>query len=73
MLSFREEKMSDELTKYHVIGLPFDAVFHHFTGADKGDPHDHPFAFRSHVISGDYEETIYRIKKDGNWSISSHW
>lgn len=70
MLSIREEIMSNEFTKNHIIGLvdensnPLDAVLHMFTGIDKGDPHDHPYSFRSMVLSGWYEEEIYYIENN---------
>jgi hypothetical protein len=56
---FREEQMGEHFTKYHIEGLPFDAVIHHFKTADEGLPHDHPFAFRSYIIKGWYEEQIW--------------
>lgn len=62
IISVREEQMSNELMKYHIEGLPFDAVIHKFTGVDQGDPHDHPFTFRSFVLKGGYVERRYSIK-----------
>lgn len=59
---FREERMSDEFTKYHIDGLPFDAVLHKFTAPDIGGPHDHPFDFTTHIIKGGYIERIYLLK-----------
>ena len=58
-ISVIEEKMSDEFTKFHLKGFPFDAVVHKFTEPDKGYPHDHPFGFQSHVLKGSYIERIY--------------
>lgn len=58
-MQIRTEVMSPVMTKYHVGGLGFPLVFHHFTGPDEGDPHDHPFAFRSIILRGGYVETIY--------------
>lgn len=59
MLTFERERMSDEFEKWHIIGLPFGCALHHFTGVDRGDAHDHPFAFTSHILSGGYVEDIY--------------
>lgn len=60
--------MSDEFTKYHIKGLAFDAVIHHFTARDKGSPHDHPFGFTSHILSGGYVEKAYKVDDGGGWS-----
>lgn len=67
MLHFREERMSDELTKHHINALPFDAVIHHFTGKDRGSPHNHPFSFRTYLLKGSYIERIYTINNDGSY------
>lgn len=64
-----KEKMSDEFEKYHIHGLPFNAVIHHFTDVDKGGPHDHPFGFTSFILEGGYTERIYEIKPSGSFSI----
>lgn len=61
------EKMSEEFTKYHLHGLPFPAVLHHFTAPDKGGPHDHPFGFTSFVLKGGYLERVYHPRADGTW------
>jgi len=63
-ISVVEEKMSDEFTKFHLKGFPFDAVVHKFTEPDKGYPHDHPFGFTTYILKGSYLERIY--DKDGN-------
>lgn len=60
MITVVTERMSDEFTKFHINGLPFPAVIHHFTGSDKGLPHDHPWGFLSFVLSGGYIERIYQ-------------
>ena len=65
MFTFEEEKMSEELTKFHLRNLPFYGVFHHFTGADKGEAHDHPFPFTSLIIYGGYRERIWKL--DGSY------
>lgn len=59
MLNIREEIMSDEFTKHHIEGLPFNAVLHHFTAPDKGGVHCHPFGFMSIVLHGSYVERVY--------------
>ena len=64
-LTLRQEIMSDFFEKQHIEGLPFPAVIHHFTDIDRGDPHDHPFGFTSHVLFGAYKEEIFNIEPDG--------
>jgi len=68
MLTFKEEKMSAEFTKWKILGLPFDAVLHHFTDSDKGLPHDHPFGFHSKILFGGYTEMVYHLNPDGTWN-----
>jgi len=48
--------------------LPFDAVIHQFNEPDQGDPHDHPFSFTTHILSGGYKEIIYTIHPNGKYS-----
>lgn len=67
MPHFEQEIMNAEFTKSHILGLPFDAVLHHFTAPDKGGPHDHPFSFHSKVLFGGYIERVYHIDPDGTW------
>lgn len=62
MLTFRHEPMGPHFNKYHVEGLPFPMVLHHFTAPDHGDPHDHPWGFYSYVIYGGYVEEIFDIE-----------
>lgn len=64
-LNFKQEIMSDFFDKFHIEGLPFPAVIHNFTDVDHGFPHDHPFAFTSHILHGWYNEKIYNIETDG--------
>jgi hypothetical protein len=59
--------MSETFTKYHVHGLPRPAVFHRFAEADHGDPHDHPWSFRSFVLVGGYVEEVFHL--DGTREI----
>ncbi len=54
--------MSNEFTKHHIEGAPFNAVLHHFTAPDVGGPHDHPWGFTVHVLKGGYIEKVYNIK-----------
>lgn len=63
------EKMSDEFTKYHIKGLPFAATLHHFTGPDKGLPHDHPWGFTSIILKGGYVERVFELS-NGSWYTS---
>ena len=56
--TMRHERMSAEFEKFHLSGLPFDAVLHHFTGPDRGDFHDHPWPFTTFILSGGYTERI---------------
>lgn len=61
MLDLRHEPMSPVFDKWHVGGMPFAAVFHRFTEPDRGDPHDHPWPFRSTVLHGGYVEEVYDL------------
>lgn len=60
-VTIRTETMSEVFTKFHLEGLPCAAVLHRFTAADEGDPHDHPWPFRSFIISGGYRETVFGL------------
>lgn len=63
MINIEKEKMNDVFIKYHLKGLPFDAVLHHFSEQDKNEHiHDHPWSFTSHVLKGSYVEKIYTLK-----------
>ncbi|WP_294243728.1 hypothetical protein [uncultured Chryseobacterium sp.] len=70
----RREKMNAVFTKYHIKGLPFDAVIHHFSAKDQHEHiHDHPFSFTSHILKGSYIERIYTIQEDGTYhSVTEH-
>lgn len=57
----RYERMSAEFEKWHLEGRSL----HHFTGPDRGGPHDHPFDFETTILSGGYVERIYQ--PDGQW------
>ena len=76
----RHERMSDIFQKFHLEGLPVEAVIHYFEKAEPEDApyHDHPFDFVSFIISGGYiEETpkYYDPMKDpdGKWHIEGKW
>jgi hypothetical protein len=69
----RREKMNAIFTKYHLKGLPFDAVIHHFSAKDQNEHiHDHPFSFTTHILKGSYVERIYEILEGGNYNTSIH-
>lgn len=68
--TIRHERMSDIFSKYHLDGLPVDAVIHYFDKAEPADApyHDHPFDFVSFIISGGYTEEIkYHQPEDNYW------
>lgn len=60
-LTFRPEKLSRAFKKHHIEGLPFAASLNEFSAPDTGDPHDHPFDFVTHIISGGYTERLFLI------------
>lgn len=62
---FREERMGPHMLKIYLEGLPGGCVVHHFTDADTGDPHDHPWDFYSHILFGGYVERVYF--PNGGW------
>ncbi len=70
MIEIQHERMSDEFEKFHLSNLPFGAALHHFTGTDKGGPHDHPWAFTTYILKGGYTEKVYTILPDGTWQTS---
>lgn len=53
------ERMSDAMMKYHLRGFDQPLVIHEFSDVDRGDPHDHPFPFRSIILKGSYVEEVY--------------
>ena len=65
-LSIKAEKLSRAFKKHHVEGLPFAASFNEFSAPDTGDPHDHPFDFIIHILSGGYTERNYSINELGD-------
>ncbi len=60
-MQLRHERMNAGFEKWHVEGLPIGCSFHSFTLPDDGDPHDHPWAFSSHILSGSYVEDVYAL------------
>ncbi|MFD2287905.1 hypothetical protein GJU39_06440 [Pedobacter petrophilus] len=68
-LSITPEKLSRVFKKYHIEGLPFSASFNEFSAPDTGDPHDHPFDFITHILSGGYTERTYSIDDVGNINV----
>lgn len=60
-MDIREEEMGPHMMKFHVGGMPFPAVFHRFTAPDLGDPHDHPWSFRSIILHGGYVEEVFAL------------
>jgi predicted metal-dependent enzyme (double-stranded beta helix superfamily) len=69
-LSIKPEKLSRAFKKHHVEGLPFPASFNEFTAPDTGDPHDHPFDFITHILSGGYTERSYTFDGQGNVTVT---
>ncbi|MGI4779818.1 MAG: hypothetical protein ACRYGA_17155 [Janthinobacterium lividum] len=63
----RIERMSDHFTKLHFTVGEFPITLHRFTGPDGGDPHDHPHAFTTTILSGGYIEEVWRRGQEG-WS-----
>jgi len=59
MIGLYNEHMSDVFDKYHLDGAPFAAVLHRFSDIDHGDPHDHPWGFRSIILHGGYVERVF--------------
>lgn len=70
MLNLRHEPMSPVFDKWHVEGLPCAAVFHRFSAPDHGDPHDHPWSFRSIILHGGYVEQVFQL--DGTSELIRH-
>jgi len=69
-LSIRPEKLSRVFKKHHIEGLPFAASINEFSAPDSGNPHDHPFDFITHILSGGYTQRVYIISEIGEISIS---
>ena len=66
-LTSRTEVMRPGFVKYHLDGLPFDAVLHHITSPDaEGFFHDHPFSLTTHILAGSYVEERQRFWRMGS-------
>lgn len=59
--------MYEGFAKHHININGFNVVLHHFSDIDKDDPHDHPFAFTTHILKGGYIEKIYYPFQDGTY------
>jgi len=64
--------MSANFSKFHLNadgeeGWKIRPALHRFTGPDLGEPHDHPWGFTSHILSGGYIEEIYHRNSGGWW------
>ena len=70
-MEINTEKMNQVFTKYHLKGLPFDAVIHHFSEKDQNEHiHDHLFGFTSHVLHGSYIERVYSLDSENRlWYV----
>ena len=65
MVEIAQERMSAEFEKFH---LGDGRVLHHFTGVDRGGPHDHLWSFESQVLSGGYVERVYHRGAFNRWT-----
>ncbi|MBO0952915.1 hypothetical protein [Fibrella forsythiae] len=65
----RRERMNKTFTKYH---LGDGRVLHHFTAAHDELFHDHPWPFRTTILSGGYLEVIATPKDDGTLALTTH-
>lgn len=54
------------LDRLRIVQTPLFGIYlHHIHRADRDrDPHDHPWAFASIVLTGAYEETVWPDKRD---------
>ncbi|QMW04953.1 hypothetical protein [Spirosoma foliorum] len=64
----RVERMNKTFTKYH---LGDGRVLHHFTAANDELLHDHPWPFRSTILSGGYAEIVADLKDDGTFALTT--
>lgn len=63
------EVMGSHMTKHHLAN---GQVIHHFTRADTGHPHDHPWPFDSLILAGGYEENEYTLHADGSYAVACY-
>lgn len=66
-MHYTKEIMNDSFIKHHLGFDGFTAVAHEFKAEHRDLPHDHPFSFITHILTGGYVEKIYHIRKDGTW------
>jgi hypothetical protein len=64
----RIERMNKNFTKYHLGG---GRVLHHFTSANDEFFHDHPWPFRSTILSGGYVEIVAQPCDDGTLTLTT--
>lgn len=64
----RVERMNKTFTKYH---LGDGRVLHQFTAATDELFHDHPWPFRTTILSGGYVEVIAELKAVGKLSLTT--
>lgn len=64
----RVERMNSHFTKYH---LGNGRVLHHFTAAQDEDFHDHPWPFRTSILSGGYVEIVAEPCHDGTLALAT--
>jgi hypothetical protein len=61
----RVERMSRAFVKYH---LDDGQILHRFTREEPhADPHDHPFAFTTMILTGGYVEEVFHPEPGGRW------
>ena len=59
----RVERMSRAFVKYH---LDDGQILHRFTREERhADPHDHPFAFTTMILTGGYVEEVFHLDAEG--------
>jgi hypothetical protein len=64
----RVERMNKTFTKYHLGG---GRVLHHFTAATDELFHDHPWSFRTTILSGGYVEVVAKLTDDGKLALTT--
>lgn len=64
----RVEAMGPHFTKYH---LGNGGLLHHFTKAEDEHYHDHPWPFRTSILSGGYVEEVAKLMCTGEMEIET--
>lgn len=64
----KKEVLGPHFTKYHLGG---GKVLHHFTRAEDYFYHDHPWAFRTTILSGGYVEEVAVITENGTLALAT--